>query len=100
MGETSRKQSPSKQAESALLKRALGYELREEKTIVEEDANGSTKTKREVAVKEVGPDLPSILALLKANEPGKWAGAEAEKRDPVIQVVSGIPRPERPEAEE
>jgi hypothetical protein len=67
------------QVESALLKKALGYESRERK--VETNAKGERKEVE--TTKQVGPDMSAISMWLKKRRPEKW-GDEA---------VSG-PKPE------
>ena len=87
------KKNAKTEIEAALMRKVTGYELREEKTITEEDANGAVKTKREQTVKEVGPDHSAIVTILKARIPERWDVDSAKPTDPVIQVVSQIPRP-------
>ncbi|NLG25165.1 MAG: hypothetical protein GX558_07390 [Clostridiales bacterium] len=82
----------SREVERALYRRAVGFQQREEKTAFEEDGKGGVKEKKEVTVKEVPPDLPSIQAWLKARAPDRWGGDGGDK-DPTIRVVSGVPRP-------
>jgi transposase-like protein len=76
--ETNR-ESTDAQVESALLKKALGYESQERK--VETNAKGELK--EVVTTKQVGPDMSAISMWLKKRRPEKW-GDEA---------VSG-PKPE------
>lgn len=67
------------QVESALLKKALGYESREVK--VERNAKGECKEVE--TTKQVGPDMSAIALWLKKRRPERW-GDEAP----------GGPRPE------
>ena len=87
------KRKARNEIEAALMRKAVGYKLHEEKIITEEDANGAVKTKREQTIKEVGPDQPTGMMLLRAIDPGRWAADSAKPADSVIQVVSQMPRP-------
>lgn len=60
------------QVESALLKKALGYESREYK--VERNAKGECKEVE--TTKQVGPDMSAISLWLKKRRPERW-GDEA-----------------------
>ena len=60
------------QVESALLKKALGYESREYK--VERNAKGECKEVE--TTKQVGPDMTAIALWLKKRRPERW-GDEA-----------------------
>jgi len=53
------------EVENAMCKRALGYEYEEVKTIIEQTADGSRKTKVEKTKKQVAPDVGAQIFWLK-----------------------------------
>jgi transposase len=65
------------QVESALLKKALGYESREYK--IERNAKGECKEVE--TTKQVGPDMSAISLWLKKRRPERW-GDEATTGPP------------------
>lgn len=60
------------QVENAMCKRALGYEYEEVKTIVEQAADGSRKTKVEKTKKQVAPDVGAQIFWLKNRRRQLW----------------------------
>lgn len=64
------------EVENALLKRALGYEYTETKTIVCE--NG---TRKETTIKQVVPDTTAQIFWLKNRKPDDWR----DKRETVVK---------------
>lgn len=76
------------QVESALLKKALGYESREVK--VERNAKGECKEVE--TTKQVGPDMSAISLWLKKRRPERWgdespAGPRTENN--LMEVLEG-----------
>ncbi len=68
------KEVVDRQVENALLKRALGYEYEEVKTIVEKSDDDSEKTKRKIekTIKKVIPDVTAQIFWLKNRKPTEW----------------------------
>ncbi len=64
------------QVENALLKRALGYEVTEVKTV--ESAKGTVTT---TTVKEVAPDVTAGIFWLKNRQRPKWGDKQVEKTE-------------------
>jgi len=60
------------QVENAMCKRALGYEYEEVKTIIEQTADGSRKTKVEKTKKQVAPDVGAQIFWLKNRRRQLW----------------------------
>ena len=60
------------EVENAMCKRALGYEYEEVKTIVEQAADGSRKTKVEKTKKQVTPDVGAQIFWLKNRRRQLW----------------------------
>lgn len=60
------------EVENALLKRALGYEYEEVKTIIEKDAKGNPKTKVEKTKKQVVPDVTAGIFWIKNRKKQQW----------------------------
>lgn len=76
------------QVEDALLRKALGYESREQR--VEISAKGERKEIQ--TVKQVGPDLSAISLWLKTRQPERWgdgAGEEGPENN-LLAVLSGL----------
>lgn len=76
------------QVEDALLRKALGYESREQR--VEITAKGERKEIN--TVKQVGPDLSAISLWLKTRQPERWgdgAGEEGPKNN-LLAALSGL----------
>ncbi len=66
------------QVESALLKKALGYESTERKV----EINPKGERKEVETTKQVGPDMSAISLWLKKRRPEKWGDAVAAGRQP------------------
>jgi len=68
------KEVVDRQVENALLKRALGYEYEEVKTIVEKSNDDPEKTKRKIekTIKKVIPDVTAQIFWLKNRKPAEW----------------------------
>lgn len=64
------------QAENALLKRVLGYDVTETKVV--ESPNGITKT---TTTKHIPPDVTACIIWLKNRRRGKWGDKQVEKTD-------------------
>jgi transcriptional regulator with XRE-family HTH domain len=83
-----------RRVEGALLKRALGYDFTERKTLVAIDKHG-TKTQRvEEAVKHVPGDPTAQIFWLKNRKPREWRDKrEMELMGEVglVQIVDDIP---------
>lgn len=60
------------EVENALYKRALGYEYKEEKKIVETDAKGREITRQETTLKQALPDVTAQIFWLKNRKPDIW----------------------------
>jgi transcriptional regulator with XRE-family HTH domain len=60
------------EVENALLKRALGYEYEEVKTVLEKDATGATKSKIEKTKKQIQPDVTAQIFWLKNRMSKQW----------------------------
>jgi len=60
------------EVENAMCKRALGYEYEEVKTIIEQTADGSRKTKVEKTKKQVAPDVGAQIFWLKNRKRQLW----------------------------
>lgn len=60
------------EVENSLLKRAMGYEYEETKTVIEQDADGNKKTKVEKVKKQVLPDVTAQIFWLKNRKSSKW----------------------------
>lgn len=69
------------EVENALLKRALGYEYEEVKTIVEKDEMGKDRKRQERVLKHVPPDSTSIIYWLKNRKPDVWQQVNSELRE-------------------
>ena len=65
------KEVVDRQVENALLKRALGYDYEEVKTLIE-DVDGKKKKKVEKTVKHIAPDVTAQIFWLKNRRPDKW----------------------------
>ena len=62
-----------KRVESALLKRAEGYEYEETEVIVNQDAEGNNKPARIKKIKkQMAPDVVAQIFWLKNRKPGEW----------------------------
>lgn len=69
------------EVESALFKRAMGYEYEEEKTYIQEVDGVQTKRK-EIIKKQIPPDTTAIIFWLKNRKPIEW-------RDRRHQILEG-----------
>ena len=58
--------------ESALFKRAVGYEYEEEETYTETDKAGVPRVKRKLVKRQALPDISAIQFFLKNRMPSKW----------------------------
>lgn len=59
--------------EKALFKRAIGYTVKETKSIVEVDKEGNTKpVRREIVEKHIAPDVGAICFWLKNRDTENW----------------------------
>lgn len=65
------KEVVDRQVENALLKRALGYDYEEVKTLIE-DVDGKKKKKVEKTVKHIVPDVTAQIFWLKNRKPEIW----------------------------
>lgn len=65
------KEVVDRQVENALLKRALGYDYEEVKTLIE-DVDGKKKKKVEKTVKHIAPDVTAQIFWLKNRKPEIW----------------------------
>jgi hypothetical protein len=60
------------EVENAMVKRALGYEIEEIKTVIEQEPNGSKKTRIEKVKKHVAPDVTAQIFWLKNRRRDRW----------------------------
>lgn len=61
------------QLRGALVKKALGFDYTETKTITKTEADGSITTSTEVAHKKAMPDVAALNLCLKNYDPDAWA---------------------------
>ena len=61
-----------RQVENALLKRALGYEVEENKTYMKDDGTGRKTKHVEKTNKHVASDATSMIFWLKNRKPNEW----------------------------
>lgn len=66
------KEVVDREVENALLKRALGYEYEETKTVVEITPDGDKKQRVEKTKKLVVPDTTAQIFWLKNRKPAEW----------------------------
>ena len=67
------KEVVDKRVESALLKRAEGYQYEETEIIVNQDADGNKKPARIKKIKkQLAPDVTAQIFWLKNRKPGEW----------------------------
>lgn len=81
------------EAENALLKRALGYEIEEVKTYIED--TGDKKRKRiEKTIKHIPPDVTACIFWLKNRKPKGWRDKQKVEHQGNIEVniIDNIPR--------
>ncbi len=71
--------------ESALLKRALGYEYRETKKKTSDKGEEET-----VTIKEMPPDLSAISIWLKNRRPDKWLKKPRDESGELIKKLDSI----------
>lgn len=62
--------------ESALLKRALGYEFEEVKTYIEETADGKIRKKKEITIKHIAPDTTAQIFWLRNRRGEDWSNKD------------------------
>jgi hypothetical protein len=75
------KLTPEKQAEDALLRRALGFKQKEiysEDMIDKKTGEQLEMLKRRVISKEIAPDVRALLFWLKNRCPQRWSEKQAE----------------------
>ena len=60
------------EVENALLKRALGYTVKETRTIVEKTPDGDIKQRAETIEKHIAPDVTAQIFWLKNRKPEIW----------------------------
>jgi len=73
--------TPAKQAEDALLRRALGFQQKEvysEDMIDKKTGEQLEMLKRRVVSKEVAPDVRALLFWLKNRCPQRWSEKQTE----------------------
>ena len=68
------------QVQKSLYQRAIGYEYKEKKVIVELDSNGNQKPARiETTEKIVPPDTTAQIFWLKNRQPDKWRDKQVQE---------------------
>lgn len=60
------------EVENAMVRRALGYEIEEVKTVIEQEPNGAKKTRIEKVKKHVAPDVTAQIFWLKNRRRDRW----------------------------
>lgn len=55
-----------------MVKRALGYEFEEVKTVIDQEPNGARKTRIEKIKKHVAPDVTAQIFWLKNRKKYQW----------------------------
>jgi len=79
--EKDKKLTPAKQAEDALLKRALGFkqeEIHSEDIVDKKTGEQLELLKRRIVSKEVAPDVRALLFWLKNRCPQRWSENQPE----------------------
>lgn len=81
------------ETENALLKRAIGYEVEEVKTYIEDTGSGKKK-KIEKTIKHVPADVTACIFWLKNRKPQEWRGKQKVENEGNIEVniIDNIPR--------
>lgn len=77
--------STDTRVEQALLKRALGYQYEERKTITTDSSN-----RTEVYIKEVPPDTTAQIFWLKNRKPDEWRNAQPDDKEKVEELIEGM----------
>lgn len=77
------KEVVDRQVENALLKRALGYDYDEEKSVTIQKSDGSFEERFERITKHVSPDTTAQIFWLKNRKPEEWR----DKREGVVSVI-------------
>ncbi len=75
--------NPAKQAEDALLKRALGFkqkEIHSEDIVDKKTGEQLELLKRRIVSKEVAPDVRALLFWLKNRCPQRWSEKQPENK--------------------
>ena len=80
------------EAENALLKRALGYEIEEVKTYME-DAGDRQRKRIEKTIKHIPPDVTTCIFWLKNRKPKEWRDKQEikQKGDITVNIIDNIP---------
>ena len=76
-----KRQTPAKQAEDALLKRALGFkqeEIHSEDIVDKKTGEQLELLKRRIVSKEIAPDVRALLFWLKNRCPQRWNEKQPE----------------------
>ena len=74
------KETIDAQVQKSLYQRAIGYEYKEKKVIVELDNNGNQKPARiETTEKLVPPDTTAQIFWLKNRQPDKWRDKQVQE---------------------
>lgn len=89
------KQLNSQIEHAFFLKAVGGWEMREEKTITEDDGKGGQREKHEVNVRQAPPDLEAIRCWLSERAPKRWRGENGARAigARAIRVLTRVPRP-------
>lgn len=76
------------EVENALLKRALGYEYQETKTITKIDEYGNQQILgHEVYKKHQAPDVGAVIFWLKNRVPDYWSNKETAEKEKISQDI-------------
>lgn len=94
------KEVVDRQVENALLKRALGFEYKETKIIIEQDEYGKDRKRQEKTTKVALPDTTALIFWLKNRKPEDWRRKTAkEYRAEDLQLEKMAVEIERQKAE-
>lgn len=69
------------EVESALLKRALGYEYEETTTEIYETLDGSTRKHIKKVIRYIAPDVTAQIYWLNNRRPDRWRNRKAIEND-------------------
>jgi len=81
------------EAENALLKRAIGYEVEEVKTYIEDTSSGKKK-KVEKTTKHIPADVTACIFWLKNRKPKEWRDKQdiEQKGEMGVNIIDNIAR--------
>lgn len=86
------------EVESALYRRAIGYEYEETTQEIRTDANGNQEKHMKKTKKFMPPDVTAQIFWLKNRKPQKWRDKqviEANAEGQLAQLIDGLKEPEK-----